>query len=145
MSKVLFVGLDVHADTIAVAVAESGGEIHTHGVIPNRLESIRKLVGKLGLVKQLKGVMRPDPEGMKPWTKKHLECIKTNVHFEQSTLEATLQHYLHEVEHIAERILKLEKAIDDAVKQSPPQIRAVIEALQALRGVAQTTAASIVS
>ena len=65
---------------------------------------------------------------MKPWTKKHLECIKTNVHFEQSTLEATLEHYLHEVEHIAERILKLEKAIDDAVKQSPPQIRAVIEA-----------------
>ena len=25
MSKVIFVGLDVHADTIAVAVAEQGG------------------------------------------------------------------------------------------------------------------------
>ena len=43
-------------------------------------------------------------EGMKAWTKKHLEWIKTNVHFDQPALEATLEHYLHEVEHIAERI-----------------------------------------
>ena len=38
--------------------------------------------------------------------------------------------------------MKLEKAIDEAVQQAPPEIRAVIEALQALRGVAQTTAAT---
>jgi transposase len=241
MSKVLFVGLDVHADTIAVAVAEHGGEVRSHGVIPNRLESIRKLIGKLGPIKQIKAcyeagptgyvlywqltqlgvacqviapslvpvkagdrvktdrrdaeklarcyrageltpVWVPDaahealrdlvrareaakkdqlkarhrlgkfllrhgrrPEGMKAWTKKHLEWIKTNVHFDQAALEATLEHYLHEVEHIAERILKLEKAIDEAVKQASPEIRAVIEALQALRGVAQMTAATIVS
>ena len=40
--------------------------------------------------------------------------------------------------------MKLEKAVDEAVRQAPPKIRAVIEALQALRGVAQTTAATIV-
>ena len=40
---------------------------------------------------------------------------------------------------------ELEKAVDEAVRQAPPQIRAVIEALQALRGVAQITAATIVS
>ena len=34
MSKIRFVGLDVHADTIAVAVAEPGGEVRSHGVIP---------------------------------------------------------------------------------------------------------------
>ena len=55
-------------------------------------------------------------------------------------MEAALQHYREEVDHIAERITQLEQAIDEAVKQAPPEIRAVIEALQALRGVAQTTA-----
>ena len=41
--------------------------------------------------------------------------------------------------------MKLEKAIDEAVRQAPVEIRAVIEALQALRGVAQTVAVSIVA
>jgi len=241
MSKVRFVGLDVHADTIAVAVAEPGGEVRSHGVIPNRLESVRKLVGKLGPVKEIRAcyeagptgyvlywqltqlgvacqviapslvpvkagdrvktdrrdaeklarcyrageltaVWVPDaahealrdlvrareaakkdqlkarhrlgkfllrhgrrPEGMKAWTKQHLEWIGTHVHFDQPALEATLQDYLDEVKHVAERIVKLEKVIDEAVRQAPPQIRAVVEALQALRGVAQTTAATIVS
>jgi len=241
MSKIRFVGLDVHADTIAVAVAETGGEVRSHGVIPNRLEPIRKLIGKLGPAKDLKvcyeagptgyvlywqltrlgvaceviapslvpnkagdrvktdrrdaeklakcyrageltAVWVPDaahealrdlvrareaakkdqlkarhrlgkfllrhgrrPEGMKAWTKQFLEWIGSHVHFDQPALEATLQDYRDEVKHVAERILKLEKAIDEAVRQAPPEIRAVIEALQALRGVAQTTAATIVS
>src|SRR3954464_5804180 len=63
MSKVRFVGLDVHADTIAVAVAESGGEVRSHGVIPNRLESIRKLIAKLGPVKDLKVCYEAGPTG----------------------------------------------------------------------------------
>jgi hypothetical protein len=47
MSKLRFVGLDVHAETIAVAVAEEVGEVRSLGIIPNRLESIRKTSGKL--------------------------------------------------------------------------------------------------
>ena len=45
-----FVGLDVHADTIAVALAEDGrdGEVRQLGIIPNRPEAVRKLVQKLG-------------------------------------------------------------------------------------------------
>ena len=85
------------------------------------------------------------PEGMKAWTKQYLEWIKTNVHFEIKALEVTLLNYLHEVEHVAERIVHLESAIDDAVREAPAELRTVIEALQALRGVAQTTAATIVS
>jgi transposase len=44
-----YLGLDVHADTIAVAVAEPGrdGEVRSLGTIPNRPESVRKLVDKL--------------------------------------------------------------------------------------------------
>jgi transposase len=82
---------------------------------------------------------------MKAWTKEHLEWIKGHVHFDQPALEATLQDYFQEVEHAAARIERLEKSLDEAISKSPEQIRAVIEALQALRGVAQLTAATIVS
>jgi len=63
MSKIRLVGLDVHADTIAVAVAEPNGEVRSIGVIPNRLESLRKMVHKLGPAEQLRAcyeAVRPD-------------------------------------------------------------------------------------
>src|SRR5215203_7499816 len=63
MSKIRFVGLDVHADTIAVAVAEPGGEVRSHGVIANRIESVRKLIGKLGPAKQIKACYEAGPTG----------------------------------------------------------------------------------
>jgi len=240
-NKVRFVGLDVHADTISVAIAETGLEVRSLGTIPNRLESIRKLMHKLAPVEQLRACYEAGPTGYvlfwqltqlgvsceviapslvpskagdrvktdrrdaeklarcyragdltavwvpdeaqealrdlvrareaakkdqlkarhrlgkfllrhgrrppdsKAWTKQYLEWIKSHVHFQQAALEATLCDYLEEVDHVAARIVKLEKAIDEAVSQAPPEIRAVIEALQALRGVAQTTAATIVS
>lgn len=242
MSKLRFIGLDVHAETIAVAVGEEGGEIRSLGIIPNRMESVRKMIGKLGPVEKLKCCYEAGPTGYvlywqltqmgvaceviapsliptkagdrvktdrrdaeklarcyrageltavwvpdaahealrdlvrareaakkdqlrhrhrlgkfllrhgkrptdagKAWTQKYLNWIRIHVHFEQQALEATLKHYREEVDHIAERITKLEQAIDEAVQQAPPEIRAVIEALQALRGVAQTTAATVVS
>jgi len=241
MSKLRFVGLDVHAETIAVAVAESAGEIRSLGTIPNRSESVRKLIGKLGPVGKLKccyeagptgyvlywqltklGVLceviapslvpvkagdrvktdRRDAEklarcyrageltavwvpdaahealrdlvrareaakkdqlrhrhrlgkfllrhGKRPtgageaWSKKYLNWIRVHARFDEPALEATLAHYLGEAEHAAERIAQLEQNIDEAVAQSPPEVRAVIEALQALRGVAKTTAATVV-
>src|ERR1043165_6255205 len=63
MSKVLFIGLDVHAEAIAVAVAEQGGEVRSLGTIPNRLEAIRKLVQKLGPAKQLRTCCEAGPTG----------------------------------------------------------------------------------
>ena len=63
MSKIRFIGLDVHADTIAVAVAEANGEIRSLGPIPNRFESIRKLVHKLGEPKDLRVCYEAGPTG----------------------------------------------------------------------------------
>jgi transposase len=40
MDKVRFVGLDAHAEMIAVAVAEPNGEVRPWGLIPNRPESV---------------------------------------------------------------------------------------------------------
>ncbi len=81
---------------------------------------------------------------MTAWSKKHLEWVKVHVHFQQPAPEAALQGYFHEVEHAAARVGPLGKSLDEAIGKAPQQIRAVIEALQALRGVAQLTAATIV-
>ena len=59
--------------------------------------------------------------------------------------EATLLDYLHEVEHVADRIERLERAIDAAVQTAPARMRAVIDALQALRGIALVSAVTIVA
>ena len=63
MSKVRFIGLDVHADTIAVAVAEPEGEVRSLGIIPNRPESIRKLMKKLGPAESLRVCYEAGPTG----------------------------------------------------------------------------------
>jgi transposase len=46
----VFVGLDVHKDTIAVALAEAGErhEVRSYGVIPNTATAVARLIKKLG-------------------------------------------------------------------------------------------------
>ena len=237
-----FVGLDVHAETIAVAVAEKDGEVRSLGTISNREQSIRKLVTKLSgcgtwracyeagptgytlywqltklgiecmvvaptlvpikagdrvktdrrdaerLAKSFRAgdltpVWVPDAahealrdlvrareaakkdqlrarhrlgkfllrqgrrpaERMTAWTQRHLDWIRREVKFEQFAQRATLEDYLEEVDHLGQRIARLEKAIDEAIEGAPAMMRAVVSALQALRGVAKMTAITIVS
>ena len=53
--------LDVYAETIAVA--EPDGEVRSLGIIPNREESLRKLVKKLGPAEQLQACYEAGPTG----------------------------------------------------------------------------------
>jgi hypothetical protein len=59
--KSRFLGLDVLAETIAVAIAEPDGEVRGLGTITNRAKSIRKLVKKLGPAVQLKACYEAGP------------------------------------------------------------------------------------
>jgi transposase len=241
MKNVRFVGLDVHAETIAVAVAETGGEVRSLGTIPNRPESVSRLIRKLGKPEQLRvcyeagptgyvlywqlselgvkcevvaptlvpvkagdrvktdrrdaeklarcyragdltAVWVPDAahealrdlvrarlaakrdqlrarnrlskfllrhgrragQGVSPWSTKYLTWLKSQ-RFEQAAQQLTHEDYLHEVEHGTERIVRLEHSIDAAIETLPVKMRAVIEALQSLRGIAQISAVSIMA
>jgi transposase len=236
-----YAGLDVDSERIAVAVAEPEGEVRSLGSIPNRDESVRRLIRKLGPASQLRVCYEAGPHGyglywllstlgvhcdvvaptlipvksgdrvktnrrdaeklarcyrsgdltavwvpdaaheslrdlvrareaakkdqlrarhrlgkfllrrglraaagVTSWTAKHLLWVKT-LHFEHAAQEAAFLDYLHEVEHVAERVARLEGAIDQAIESVPLQMRAVIAGLQALRGIKQVSAATIVA
>jgi len=237
--KVRFLGLDVHAETIAVAVAEPDGEVRSLGTIANREDSIRKLVKKLGPVEQLRACYEAGPTGyvlywqltqlgvecavvaptlvpvkagdrvktdrrdaeklarnhrsddltavwvpdegsealrdlvrareaakqdqlrarhrlskfllrtgrrpamgLKAWTERYLAWVQ-QIQFSQPAQEFTLLDYLHEVQHMDERVKRLEQAIAEAVKLASPEVQEVIRGLQALRGVAHLSAVTI--
>lgn len=241
MKGTRFIGLDVHADSIAVAVAEPSGEVCPLGVIPNDPEAVRKLVRKLGPPESLRAcyeagpcgypldwqltqlgvgcivvaptlvpvragdriktdrrdaaklarsvrsgdltpVWVPDaahealrdlvrareaakrdqlrarhrrqkfllrhgrraPADVKAWTQRVGLWVR-GLRFDHPAQEATYLDYVGEVDHAAERITRLEQAIDAAVATVPELMRTVIEALQALRGIGRVTAATIVA
>jgi len=58
-----YLGLDVHAETIAVALAEPGGEVRSLGIIPNEPSAVAKLVRKLGGREQLRACYEAGPCG----------------------------------------------------------------------------------
>src|SRR5271167_872841 len=240
-AKVRFLGLDVHAATIAVAVAEADGSVRSLGTIANRAEAIRTLVKKLGPVEQSRACYEAGPTGyvlywqlaelggtceviaptlvptkagdrvktdrrdaeklarsyrsgdltavwvpdegsealrdlvrareatkqdqlrarhrlskfllrtgrrpalgMKSWTAPYMAWVR-QVQFAQPAQQATLLDYLHEVDHQGERVKRLEQAITEAVKLASPQVQEVVKGLQALRGIAEISAVTIVS
>ena len=65
MAKITrFVGMDVHSETIAVAVAEGReGAARSLGTIANRPEAVRRLLGKLGDPAKLKVCYEAGPTG----------------------------------------------------------------------------------
>ena len=236
-----WVGLDVHAETITGAVADTNGQVKSLGAVANRPEAIRSLMRRLGKPEsiracyeagptgfalywqltsmgircdvvaptlipkkagdrvktdrrdaenlarlhrsgQLTAVWVPDaqhealrdlvrareagmtdrlrarhrlqkfllrhgrraPTGMAAWGPMHVAWVRSQ-HFEHGAQEAAFLDYMAEVDHARDRVERLEKAIDVAVLEAPAAMRAVIEGLQVLRGVAKVVAATIVS
>jgi transposase len=88
---------------------------------------------------------RRPPKEIRPWTAKYLQWVRREVQFDPPAQQAVLLDYLTEVDHARDRVERLEWAIDEAVKTSPVRMRAIIAALQALRGIAQVSAATIVA
>lgn len=66
-----------------------------------------------------------------------------SVKLEQANSQATLDDYRSEVVHQTERLKRIDAQINEAIEHAPSAVREVAVALQALRGVAEVTAAVI--
>ena len=82
--------------------------------------------------------------GVKAWTQNYLAWVR-RLRYAQPAQMSTLLDYLHEVEHMAERVKRLEQAISEAVKLASPAMQSVVRDLQALRGIAEISAVTIAS
>ena len=58
-----YVGMDVHAESLAIAVVDGDGTERDLGVIPNRPEAIRKYLKKLGRAEELHCCYEAGPTG----------------------------------------------------------------------------------
>lgn len=58
-----FVGLDVHAETIAVAVAEGRGQVRSMGTVENRAQAVERVLRKVGKPQELKVCYEAGPTG----------------------------------------------------------------------------------
>lgn len=73
VSKIKYVGLDVHAETIAVAIADSSGAVRPYGIIPAHTHSVDRLVKRLAEDgTEVRYVYEAGPTGF--WLCRHLRA-----------------------------------------------------------------------
>lgn len=141
-------------DAVKLARCYRAGELTPIWVPDREHEALRDLVrareaakhdqhkARQRLSKFLLRSGKKPPQSSSAWTQKYVAWIRSIV-FDHVAQQATLVDYLGEVDHLEQRIRRLEEAIDDALKTAPPGVQAVIDGLQALRGVARLTATTI--
>ena len=141
-------------DAVKLARCYRAGELTPVWVPDKAHEALRDLVRARESAKQdqhrarqrlskflLRTGQRP-PQATSAWTQKYVAWIR-GLSFEHGAQQATLQDYLGEVDHLAQRILRLEEAIDRAIQDAPAVVKSVVEGLQALRGLGRLSATTI--
>jgi transposase len=82
------------------------------------------------------------PDGCRSWTAAWWQWVR-GLRFDHPEQDTTLVELVLEVDHQAQRIARLDGAIDRAINDAPEHLRALVDALQALRGVAKITAVTL--
>ena len=84
------------------------------------------------------------PQSARKWTTGWWAWLR-QLNFEYVGHTETFLDYVHEVEHAAERIKRLESAIKSAIEQGREEIKELVAGLSSLRGVGLITAVTFVA
>lgn len=166
--KVVFVGLDVHKDSIAVAYAPLGGDVVALGTIGTRQSDIDRLLKQLRPKGKLRLIYEAGPCGF--WLQRYLGqrgvdcCItapslipkRAGDRVKTDRRDAVQLARLHRAGELApihvpdledEAIRDLSRAREDAMREQIAdwRLRPLVEAVQALRGVQFTSAITLIA
>ena len=143
-------------DAIKLARCYRAGELTPVWVPDKEHEALRDLVRARGAAKgdQRRARQRVShfllrhgrrrQQHTRAWGAVHMDWLRKQ-RFDEYGLQATMSDYLGEVDHATARIERLEHAIDQAIAEMPEESRALVQGLQALRGLAKTTAVTVVA
>ena len=131
-------------DLTAVWVPDAGAEALRDLVRTREAAKQDQLRARHRLSKFLLRTGQRPPFAGKAWTLPYMAWVR-QLRYEQAAQEWTRLDLLHEVEHMADRVKRLEEAIREAVKLAPAAMQEAIRGLQALRGVAEISAVTVVA
>jgi transposase len=131
-------------DLTAVWVPDEGSEALRDLVRAREAAKQDQLRARHRLTKFLLRTGQRPPLGVKAWTERYVEWTQ-QIHYTHPAREATLLDCLNEVQHMGERVKRLEQSIVEVVKLAPAPVQEVIRGLQTLRGVAHISAVTIIA
>ena len=135
-------------DAEKLAECSRAGMLTSVWVVDSAHEALRDLVrarsaakkdetrAKHRLTKYLLRYGLRHPDGRRAWTHPWWRWVQ-NLEWEHEAQDLTFGDCVAEVLRLGERVARIEKAIDRVIESAPPEKQAVIEALQAPRGVAE--------
>ena len=143
-------------DAVRLARAYRAGDLTAVWVPDAATEALRDLVRAREVTKQDqlrarhrvgKFLLRHGhqrPEGVNAWTKRHAQWLAQQ-RFELPTLQIVYDEYRATLALLADRVTRLDRAIQEAIHTLAPTQQALVSALATLRGIQLVTAATLVS
>jgi len=131
-------------DLTAVWVPDEGSEALRDLVRAREAAKQDQLRAKHRLTKFLLRTGRRPALGVKGWTEKYVEWVQ-QVRYTHPAQEATLLDCLNEVQHMEERVKRLEQSIVEVIQLAPAPMQEVVRGLQALRGIAHISQSRLLS
>ncbi len=143
-------------DALMLARLHRAGDLTPVWVPDAAHESLRDLVRARESIKKVQRAARHrlskllmkrgehKPKDTNNWTQAHSRWLK-KISFDDHNIKYVFEDYVAELDHVNDRLKRMEEQIERAIENSPEKIKEVIAGLQLMRGIAKISAFGIVA